>query len=149
MPNIVIVLLIAVFLHIENDKPEINELFHKVVPQVAVDWEDLGLSLGLEREKLNIISSDNKYNPDRTVECCKRMLVHWLKVDPSATWGKLYATLTWLYNSGPNSELITLTFMCYCTLMEECLHLCYIKQYAKQVDITISKNQALEILYLV
>ena len=96
--------------HVENNKPEINELYQKVVHEFAVQWEELGLALGLEKRKLNIISSNNKYNPDRTEECCKKMLVCWLEVDPLATWSKLEEAITQLYNnSGSNGDLITFT----------------------------------------
>ena len=98
------------FVYVENDKPQINELYQNVVPEFAVRWEELGLALGLEKSRLNIILSDNRYNPDRTVGCCQKMLACWLEVDPSATWSRLEEAVTQLYyNSGSNGDLITFT----------------------------------------
>ena len=95
-------------MHVENDKPEINELYQKVVSKFAVQWEELGLAMGLEKGTLDIISSSNKYNPNRAEDCCRKMLADWLKVDPLATWSKLEEAITQLYNSDrSNSEIIT------------------------------------------
>ena len=69
--------------------PSVQDLYLSVVPQYAVHWEALGIALGLEQHHLEIISQDNAHNPKRTEDCCKAMLLKWLKEIPSPTWDKL------------------------------------------------------------
>ena len=102
------------FVYVEKDKPQINELYQNIVPEFAVRWEELGLALGLEKRKLNIVSSDNKYNPHRAVECCQNMLACWLEVDPSATWSRLEEAITQLhYSIGSNGDYHIYIKSCY------------------------------------
>ena len=72
-----------------ESRPQLAELYSDVVPKYASDWEDIGIKLGLKKHDLDNISTNNAYNPDRTVECCKKMLNKWLETDTSATWDKL------------------------------------------------------------
>ena len=58
-----------------------------IVEQQAAQWERLGLELGLKDYHIANISKDY---PNRSVTCCREMLQKWLKIDRSATWGKLY-----------------------------------------------------------
>ena len=74
---------------VDDDRPVLADLHHRVVPKYAVHWDDLGLKLGLDTNQVAIISKNNAYNPDRTRDCCKDMLAKWLKFDTSATWRKL------------------------------------------------------------
>ena len=60
-----------------------------VVHQYAVQWEQLGLKLGLQQCHIDIISANNAYNPERLPACCKEVFKKWLEIDSSATWGKL------------------------------------------------------------
>ena len=58
-----------------------------IIEQQAAQWERLGLELGLKDYHIANISKDY---PNRSVTCCREMLQKWLKIDRSATWGKLY-----------------------------------------------------------
>ena len=66
-----------------------RDLNRYIVEQQAVQWERLGLELGLKDYHIAIISKDNEHNPNRSVTCCRKVLQKWLEIDPSATWGKL------------------------------------------------------------
>ena len=67
-----------------------RELYSKVIhKQYAIHWKELGSKLGLQDHVISIISSNNKYNPNATQDCCIAMFEEWLKVIPSPTWGKL------------------------------------------------------------
>ena len=48
----------------------------------------------LDQYQLGIISANNKFNPERSQDCCREMLKEWLEVDPSASWGVLEDTLS-------------------------------------------------------
>ena len=63
-----------------------RDLNRNIVEQQAVQWDRLGLELGLKDYEITNISSDN---PNRSITCCRKMLQKWLNIDPSATWGKL------------------------------------------------------------
>jgi len=38
---------------------------------------------------LATISASNAYNPNRIIDCCRKMLAQWLREIPSPSWGKL------------------------------------------------------------
>ena len=63
-----------------------RDLNRYIVEQQAVQWERLGLELGLKDYHIANISKDNA---NRSVTCCREMLQKWLEIDTSATWGKL------------------------------------------------------------
>ena len=50
----------------------------------------IGTLLGVASEKLDIIEHDNFY---RAEPCCNDMLKKWLRVDPTASWGKLFTVI--------------------------------------------------------
>ena len=60
-----------------------------MVPKYAIYWKDLGVKLGLRNHDIDVISHNNAYNPNRTVDCCRSMFNKWLQIDSGATWGKL------------------------------------------------------------
>ena len=66
-----------------------TDLHSNIVRQYAVQWERLGLELGLQDYDIANISKDNEHNPNRSVTCCRAMLEQWLREIPSPTWGKL------------------------------------------------------------
>ena len=66
---------------VDEERPALADLHLHVVPKYAVHWEDLGLKLGLNTDKVAMISKNNAYNPDRTRDCCKEILAKWLKFD--------------------------------------------------------------------
>ena len=63
-----------------------RDLNRHIVEQQAAQWERLGVELGLKDYHIANISKDN---PNRSVTCCRVMLLKWLDIDPSATWAKL------------------------------------------------------------
>ena len=74
---------------IGGDTPTMLDLYNSVIEPYAAKWERLGTLLGLEYHKIENISKNNAYNPDRAVNCCCTMLKEWLDNAPSPTWGKL------------------------------------------------------------
>ena len=64
-----------------------TKIIHK---QYAIYWKELGSKLGLADDQIEIISNDNKYNPNSTKDCCIAMFEEWLARDVHLpTWGKL------------------------------------------------------------
>ena len=63
-----------------------SDLNRYIVQQYAVNWDSLGLELGLKDYHIDIIASDHKND---VVACCTQMLKKWLQIDTFATWGKL------------------------------------------------------------
>ena len=63
-----------------------KDLNRHIIEQYAVNWESLGLELGLENYHIDNIFSNNSHN---VIACCRQMLSKWLEIDTSATWGKL------------------------------------------------------------
>ena len=61
----------------------------KLYRLVILDWENLGVQLGLNKVDLDCISKDNANNPDRTKDCCRAVLKKWLESKFSPTWGEL------------------------------------------------------------
>ena len=62
------------------------------------------MHLGLSDAKIRIIKADH---PCDVKGCCNEMLAEWLKVDPDASWEKLYAVINSFLDSGKqigNSE---------------------------------------------
>ena len=76
-----------------------------VVKWYAIHWEVLGLKLGLADHQIAEISYNNKYNPNRTQDCCVAMLTLWLKAVTSPTWGKLRDAINEV-KTGKNVTLI-------------------------------------------
>ena len=66
-----------------------RDLHRHVVRQYAVQWERLGLELGLQDYDIANISENHAGHARRVEECCAAVLKQWLNSDPSATWGKL------------------------------------------------------------
>ena len=63
-----------------------RDLNRYIVEQQAVQWERLGVELGLKDYHIANISRDH---PNRSVTCCREVLQKWLDMDPSASWSKL------------------------------------------------------------
>jgi len=72
-----------------DDKPDYRDLERKIVGRCGSYWEKLGLKLGLAEHVIDNISMDHAYHPERSVACCREVLVQWLRQLPSPTWGKL------------------------------------------------------------
>ena len=80
----------TLYYHTGDDRPDMRDLYSNIVRQYAVQWERLGLELGLQEYDIANISENNSSRKQRQVEvCCSQMLQKWLEIDPSATWGKL------------------------------------------------------------
>ena len=56
-------------------------------------WKEIGIGLGVTKEKIDIIEADNIYQ-QCVFKQCNEMLFHWLEVDAdAATWKKLLSAL--------------------------------------------------------
>ena len=71
-------------------KPKLPDLYEHITPQYAVKWKVIGTLLGVAGERLDIIEHDNHYKAET---CCNDMLKWWLRVDPTASWGKLFTVI--------------------------------------------------------
>ena len=70
--------------------PKQRELQRHVTPQYATEWKQIGVELGLTDAKLRAIRQDN---PHRITDCCNEMFSEWLRMDPTATWEKLFVAI--------------------------------------------------------
>lgn len=71
------------------ERPNMRDLHDHVVLQYAVEWERLGLELGLQRYHITNISENNAGHPRGIEVCCAAVLKLWLREVASPTWGKL------------------------------------------------------------
>ena len=71
-------------------KPKLSDLYEHITPRYALKWKVIGALLGLPSERLDIIERDNFY---QTEPGCNAMLQWWLRVDPTASWGKLFTVI--------------------------------------------------------
>ena len=67
-------------------KPKLQDLYEHITPQYALEWKVIGTLLGVASERLDIIEHDAEL-------CCNDMLKWWLRVDPTASWGKLFTVI--------------------------------------------------------
>ncbi|XP_065914093.1 protein NLRC3-like [Dysidea avara] len=70
--------------------PLLKDLHSLITPRYAAHWRVVGTQLGLPIGTLDIIDQDNVY---RSVPCCNDMWRKWLKMDPSASWEKLFKVI--------------------------------------------------------
>ena len=75
---------------IVNTKPKVWDLYEHITPRYALKWKVIGTLLGLPSEDLDIIEHDNFH---QTRDCCIEMLKRWLRVDHTASWGKLLTVI--------------------------------------------------------
>ena len=71
-------------------KPKLSDLYEHTTPQYALKWKVIGTLLGIDIEELNIIEHGNR---DKAKLCCNEMLQWWLRVDPTASWEKLFTAI--------------------------------------------------------
>ncbi len=57
--------------------------------RASADWYTLGLSLGIDKDQLNIIEKDAV----GCKMCLEKTLTHWLRNDDSPTWQKIVNAL--------------------------------------------------------
>ena len=91
----------------------LKDLLLNVINQYAAHWEELGTLLGVEHYDIANISRDH---PNRVVDACREMLIMWLRVIPSPTWGKLddaINSLKKLLATKPSGMIIVLC-VCVC-----------------------------------
>ena len=73
-----------------NTTPSLKDLYEHITPGFAADWEVIGTLLGLPNGELKAIEAGY---PTNVKWCCNQMLKKWLEMDPTASWGKLFAAL--------------------------------------------------------
>ena len=81
---------IQILTQIGSDVPKMSELHDHVMDAGALYWFELGIELGLQVEKLNVIKCDH---PTNLKKCCTAMFKHWLDVDKTVSWDKLIIAL--------------------------------------------------------
>ena len=80
--------------YIGDDVPKLSKLNKYIVPKFSASWEKLGVALALDQYQVAIISKNHAHNPHRSEDCCREMLIKWLQINPSATWGVLEDAVT-------------------------------------------------------
>ncbi|XP_065902513.1 protein NLRC3-like [Dysidea avara] len=78
-----------------SERPELSELFEKVIPHFARYWKGIGAFLKIPLEDLRVI---DKNVPGNSRECFYRMLDIWLETTPSASWSKLAEAVKFAVN---------------------------------------------------
>ena len=73
-----------------NTTPLLKDLYEHITPQYSADWKVLGTLLGLPSVELQAIEAGY---PTNVKWCCNQMLDMWLKVDPSASWKKMFSVI--------------------------------------------------------
>ena len=67
-----------------EESPKLTLLIKELSTKVSAKWEDIGLSLDIEKGSLEVIKQDN---PRDSQGCFREMLTHWLNQgDPPPTW---------------------------------------------------------------
>ncbi|XP_065916873.1 uncharacterized protein [Dysidea avara] len=88
-----------------DNRPFLADLYKHVPPSYALHWKALGVSLGFENYQLEMISTDNAHNSDRTLTCFRSMLFQWL-CHGKASWGQMEDAINHI-RSGPGSAETT------------------------------------------
>ena len=78
------------FCFLESERPELKELCTYVLPLYAAQWEKIGIFLGMQSGRLNVIKANNPYNADG---CCIDLFKIWLQVEEYPTWGKMFIAI--------------------------------------------------------
>ena len=90
--------------------PSMMDLHHYITPQYASQWRVIGTQLGLSNERLKIIEYDNR---DKAEPCCNDTLIEWLRMDTTATWGKLFTVIESPAVSTPDRGDLSLYIVSY------------------------------------
>lgn len=69
---------------------ELHEFIRDIRTKVAPKWYDIGVHLGIDADRLNIIKANN---PGDVEQCCTEMYQQWLKLNPQANREKLATAL--------------------------------------------------------
>ena len=94
-------------LTIGTKRPILKDLYKYFIPLYAAQWEDIGVNLDIDLGHLEIIKVDNPNNVRRR---CQILLQSWLRVDPDATWDKLFTAIDDCASSISAGTYLT----CYC-----------------------------------
>ena len=70
-------------------KPIPNQLCDALQP-VSADWHTLGMQLGYDADKLNVIKENNHRNVE---DCMKDMLIKWQQKYPNKGWSDIISAL--------------------------------------------------------
>ena len=74
----------------ENTKADLSELLTHCTDNWSTEWESIGIKLGLSPQKLQVISVNRHY---RVNDCCREMLIQWMKSVPNTCYCKLVTAL--------------------------------------------------------
>lgn len=80
---------ISVSFTIVNTRPLLKDLCEHITPRYAIYWKEIGTLLDLSGKTLDIIELDHR----KVRHCCNAMLENWLKIDPGASWRKLFTAI--------------------------------------------------------
>ena len=75
---------------IGGERPAAKD-YQKFLLDYCLDWQSIGLQLGLKQALLNLTEANNR-NQHR--ECLRLTLQNWLQMDTKATWSKLELAIT-------------------------------------------------------
>ena len=61
-----------------------------VIPSYAKHWKKIGTELQLDDSELDNIEANYATHSEKVEKCCRAVIIQWLRVDPTATWTKLF-----------------------------------------------------------
>ena len=94
-------------MYVENEKPELRDLYDYVAVTYGSKWKLLGRILNIREDLLRNIENDY---PQDCEECCGRMLNDWLELTPDATWQTLLHAIDRV-QSTPEGMYVKLIYM--------------------------------------
>jgi len=59
-------------------------------PELQAEWEELGMHMGLNLEKLSCIKEEKS---SQTTACCLEVFIYWLTTNAQATWDEFVTVL--------------------------------------------------------
>jgi len=77
---------------IDADEPSMKEFYDHLIPKITDDWFEFGIKLDISASKLTNIEATHDGGGGNK-QCMKKVIDHWLKVNPDASWDHVISTL--------------------------------------------------------
>ena len=78
-----------------------------IIIRYGIEWEKLGLLLGLKEYDIGKISDNYTHHPRRIKNCFIAMLQQWIVMAPTATWGKVDDAMKQLTQQSDQTSMCT------------------------------------------
>ena len=79
----------------ETECPDLKDLCTYVLPLYAAQWKKIGIFLGMQSGRLDVIKANNPNNADG---CCIDLFTEWLQCEKYPTWGKMFKVIDLLFD---------------------------------------------------